>query len=77
MFYLIATPRHPIVLGLSWLETHNPTVDWCNHSIPFLVRPIPDRPRHSLDSITIKSYLVTTLALVSRDVIVPINSLPA
>ena len=34
-FYLIASPRHPIVLGLSWLETHNPTVDWCNHSIIF------------------------------------------
>ena len=26
-FYLIATPQHPIVLGLSWLETHNPTAD--------------------------------------------------
>ena len=31
MFYLITTPRHPIFLGLSWLETHDPTVDWCNY----------------------------------------------
>ena len=35
MFYLIENTRYPIVLGLSWLETHNPTVNWCNHSITF------------------------------------------
>ena len=40
-FYLISTPRHLIVLGLSWLETHNPTVDWCNRSITFPVRSSP------------------------------------
>ena len=34
-FYLIASPRHPIVLGLTWLEAHNPIVDWCNRSITF------------------------------------------
>ena len=34
-FYLIASPRHPIVLGLTWLEVHNPIVDWCNHLITF------------------------------------------
>ena len=34
-FYLIASPRHLIVLGLMWLEAHNPIVDWCNHSITF------------------------------------------
>ena len=38
-FYLIATPRHLIVLGLSWLETHNPTVDWRNRSITFSQTP--------------------------------------
>ena len=36
-FYLIAPPRHSIVLGLSWLETQNPTVDWCNRTITFPV----------------------------------------
>ena len=65
------------MLGLSWLETHNPTVDWCNRSITFPVRPIPTRPRHSLDSIVVESGLVNTLAIVSRDVTVPINNLPA
>ena len=33
------TPRHPIVLGLSWLETHNPIVDWHNRSITFSHTP--------------------------------------
>ena len=34
-FYLIASPRHPLVLGLTWLEAHNPIVDWCNRSVTF------------------------------------------
>ena len=38
-FCLIATPRHSIVLGLSWLETHNPMVDWCTRSITFPQAP--------------------------------------
>ena len=76
-FYLIATPQHPIVLGLSWLETHNPTVDWCNRFITFLVRPIPARSSHSLDSVAVESGLVTTLAVVLWDVIVLVNNLPA
>ena len=75
-FYLIATPRHPIVLGLSWLETHNPTVDWCNRSITFPVRPIPTRSRHSLDSVAVESGLVATLAVVSGNVTVPVTNLP-
>ena len=76
-FYLITTPRHPIVLGLSWLETHNPTVDCCNRSVTFPIRPIPARSRHSLDSVAVESGLVATLAVVSGDVTIPINNLPA
>ena len=34
-FHLIASPRHSIILGLSWLETHNPFVDWRTHSSDF------------------------------------------
>ena len=34
-FYLIASPRHPIVLRLTWLEVHNPMVHWCNCLITF------------------------------------------
>lgn len=27
-FNIIRTPSNPVVLGLSWLEKHNPTIDW-------------------------------------------------
>ena len=76
-FHLIATTRHPIVLGLSWLETQNPMVDWCSRSITFPVRPILARVIHSLDSVAIESCLVATLAVLSGDVTIPINNLPA
>ena len=35
IFYLIASPPHIIVIGVSCLETHNPVVNWSNHSITF------------------------------------------
>ena len=76
-FYLIATPRHPIFLGLSWLETHNPTVDWYSRSITFPISPIPARSWHSLDSVADESSLVTTLAVVLGDITITVNNLPA
>ena len=34
-FYLISSPRHLVILGLSWLVTHNPIVDWRRQSLDF------------------------------------------
>ena len=34
-FYLISLPRHHVILGLSWLVTHNHIVDWCWQSLDF------------------------------------------
>jgi hypothetical protein len=34
-FYIITSPWYPIIHGLSWLKTHNPTIDWCNHLITY------------------------------------------
>jgi hypothetical protein len=25
---IISTPHHPIILGVHWLEAHNPIIDW-------------------------------------------------
>ncbi len=25
---IISTPHHPVILGLPWLEVHNPIIDW-------------------------------------------------
>ena len=52
-------------------------MDWCNRSITFPIRSIPARSQHSLDSIAVESGLVATLAIVSGDVTVPVNNLPA
>ena len=65
-FYLISTPHHSIVLGLSWL-THNPIVDWCNCSITFSVRPIPGGSLHSIESVAVEAGLITTLTASPRD----------
>ena len=73
---LIANPRHLIVMGLSWLETDNLTVDWCSCSITFPVRPISARSRHSLDSVATEAGLVVTPALVSGDVTILVNNSP-
>ena len=35
---MIFSPRHPIILGLSWLEMHTPTVDWRRSSVDFTSR---------------------------------------
>jgi len=28
IFNIISTPHHPVILGLPWLEVHNPIIDW-------------------------------------------------
>ncbi len=33
--YIVDSPQFPVVLGYSWLRTHNPTFDWENDSIDF------------------------------------------
>ena len=34
-FSLIASPKFPVILGIPWLATHNPSVDWETHCIRF------------------------------------------
>lgn len=28
-------PNFPLILGLSWLMTHNPVLDWARHELRF------------------------------------------
>ena len=37
-FNVIKSPKYPIVLGMTWLVTHNPDVDWKKRSIQFRCR---------------------------------------
>jgi len=32
---IISTPHHPIILGLPWLEAHNPITDWRSRTLTF------------------------------------------
>jgi len=32
---IISTPHHPIILGLPWLEAHNPIIDWRSKTLTF------------------------------------------
>ncbi|CAG8823969.1 34747_t:CDS:2, partial [Racocetra persica] len=34
-FNLISSPHYPIILGLPWLDLHNPTINWRERSIIF------------------------------------------
>ena len=38
VFNLISSPRHHVILGLSWLVTHNPIVDWRRQFLDFTTR---------------------------------------
>ncbi|KAJ8332896.1 hypothetical protein SKAU_G00417920 [Synaphobranchus kaupii] len=32
-FHIIHSPNHPLILGLPWLQVHNPVIDWKSHHI--------------------------------------------
>lgn len=32
-FFLIESPQNPIILGLPWLQQHNPTISWTGNQI--------------------------------------------
>ncbi len=32
---IISTPHHPVILGLPWLEVHNPIIDWRSRTLTF------------------------------------------
>ena len=34
-FNIIPSPHHPVILGLPWLEAHNPNIDWQRHTLTF------------------------------------------
>ena len=39
MFNIINSPSHPVVFGISWLETYNPDIDWFSRTISFSRKP--------------------------------------
>ena len=44
VFNIIRTPSNPVILGLSWLEKHNPSVDWKLRKMIFSTERSKKRP---------------------------------
>ena len=44
VFNIIRTPSNPVILGLSWLETHNPSIDWKSRKMTFPVDHLKNKP---------------------------------
>jgi hypothetical protein len=52
---IISTPHHPIILGLPWLEAHNPIIDWRSRTLTFSAQRCtsqePDAQKNTLSSL--------------------------
>lgn len=42
VFYVGSFPKTPIILGMPWLERHNPSIDWRNRIITFFPNTCPN-----------------------------------
>jgi hypothetical protein len=44
---IISTPHHPIILGLPWLEAHNPIIDWRSRTLTFNAQQCTSQEPHA------------------------------
>jgi hypothetical protein len=44
VFNVIRTPSNPVILGLSWLEKHNPSIDWRLRRMTFPIEHSESKP---------------------------------
>ncbi len=44
---IISTPHHPIILGLPWLEAHNPIIDWRSRTLTFSAQRCTSQEPHT------------------------------
>ncbi len=44
---IISTPHHPIILGLPWLKTHNPIIDWRSRTLTFSTQRCTSQEPHA------------------------------
>ncbi len=43
---IISTPHHPIILGMPWLEAHNPIIDWRFRTLTFSAQQCTSQDPH-------------------------------
>jgi hypothetical protein len=51
VFNIISTPHHPIILGLPWLEAHNPIIDWRSKTLTFNAQRCTSQEPHAQKNI--------------------------
>ncbi len=44
---IISTPHHPIILGLPWLEAHNPIIDWWSKTLTLSAQQCTSQEPHA------------------------------
>jgi hypothetical protein len=44
---IISTPHHPIILGMPWLEAHNPIIDWRSRTLTFSAQRCTSQKPHA------------------------------
>ena len=44
IFNIIKTPSNPVILGLSWLERYNPSIDWKSRTMTFPIKTPQKKP---------------------------------
>jgi hypothetical protein len=44
---IISTPHYPIILGLPWLEAHNPIIDWRSRTLTFSAQRCTSQEPHA------------------------------
>ncbi len=58
---IISTPHHLVILGLLWLETHNPIIDWRSRTLTFSTQRCtsqkPQAQKNTLSSLA-KNHVV-------------------
>jgi hypothetical protein len=47
VFNIISTLHHPIILGLPWLEAHNPIIDWRSRTLTFSAQQCTSQEPHA------------------------------
>jgi hypothetical protein len=67
---IISTPHHPIILGLPWLEAHNPIIDWRSRTLTFSAQRCTSQEPHvqknTLSSLA-KNHVVKNLKRVGTN----------
>ena len=78
---IVSSPWNLVFLGLSWLVTHNPIVDWCRQSLVFTTRLVKAnnnlKATHDIDASPSQVKLDDDHPTQAATTVEPANSIPS